>query len=326
HEISVARSPQQNGVVERRNRTLIEVARTILIYAKALLFLWAEAVATGCYTQNRSIIRIRHGKTPYELLHDKPPDLSFFHVFGALCYPINDSENLGKLQPNADIGIFIGYAPINKVFRIYNRRTRQIIETIHVNFDELTAMTSGHSSSGPALHEMTPATISSGLVPNPSLSTPFVPPSRTDWDMLFQPLFDELLNPLSSVDHSAPEVVAPIDEVAAPIPAISTGSPSSTIVDQDAPSPSNSQTTPETQPPVILNDAEEDNHDIEVAHMGNDPYFGVLIPEVPSDQSSSSDSIHTIVQPDHQISEHNNKWTKDHPHEDIIGELARPIS
>ncbi|GJX19910.1 hypothetical protein Tco_0222587 [Tanacetum coccineum] len=139
------------------------------------------------------------------------------------------------------------------------------------------------SSSGPALHEMTPATISSGLVPNPPPSTPFVPPSRTDWDMLFQPLFDELLNPPPSVDHLTPEVVALIDEVAALEPAVSTGSPSSTTVDQDAPSPSNSQTTPDIQPPVIPNDVEEDNHDIKVAHMGNDPYFGILIPEVPSD-------------------------------------------
>ncbi|GJR25053.1 hypothetical protein Tco_0973580 [Tanacetum coccineum] len=181
-------------------------------------------------------------------------------------------------------------------------------------------------NSGPVLHEMTPATISSGLVPNPPPSTPFVPPSRTDWDMLFQPLFDELLNPPPSIDHPAPKVVAPIDEVAAPLPVVSTGSPSSTTVDQDAPSPSNSQTTPDTQPPVIPNDVEEDNHDIEVAHMGNDPYFGIPILEVPSDQSSSSDSIHTNVPPDHQISEHNNKWTKDHLLENIIGELARPVS
>ncbi|GJW64442.1 retrovirus-related pol polyprotein from transposon TNT 1-94 [Tanacetum coccineum] len=180
HETSVARSPQQNGVVERRNRTLIEVARTMLIYAKAPLFLWAEAVATACYTQNRSIIRIRHEKTPYELLHEKPLDLSFFHVFGALCYPKNDSKNLGKLQPKADIDIFIGYAPTKKAFRIYNRHTRRIIETINVDFDELTAMAFKHSSSGPVLHEMTPATISLGLMPNPPPSTPFVPPSRTD--------------------------------------------------------------------------------------------------------------------------------------------------
>nr|GEU51290.1 hypothetical protein [Tanacetum cinerariifolium] len=220
HETSVARSPQQNGVVER------------------------QAVATACFTQNRSIIRLRYGKTPYELLHDKLLDLSYFHVFGALCYPTNDSENLGKLQPKADIGIFTGYAPTKKAFRIYNRRTRRIIKTIHVDFDELTAMASEQSSSGPALHEMNPATI------------------------------------------IAPKLVA------------STGSPSSTTVDQDAPSPSNSQSTPETQPLVIFNDVEEDNHDIEVAHMSNDLYFGILILEATSDQSSSSKVIHTIMYKD----------------------------
>ncbi|GJS56812.1 retrovirus-related pol polyprotein from transposon TNT 1-94 [Tanacetum coccineum] len=141
------------------------------------------------------MIHHRHGKTPYELLHDKPPDLSYLHVFGALCYPTNDSENLGKLQPKADIGIFIGYAPTKKAFWIYNRRTRRIIETIHVDFDELTAMASEHSSSGPVLHDMTPVTISLGLMANPPSSTPFVPPSRSDWDLLFQPMFDESFNP-----------------------------------------------------------------------------------------------------------------------------------
>ncbi|GKA99339.1 retrovirus-related pol polyprotein from transposon TNT 1-94, partial [Tanacetum coccineum] len=178
------------------------------------------------------------------LLHNKPPDLSYLYVFGALCYPTNDSENLGKLQPKADIGIFIGYAPTKKAFWIYHRRTRRIIETIHVDFDELTAIASEHSSSGPALHEITPAIISSGLMPNPHPSTPFVPPSRTDWDMLFQPLFDEFLNPSPSVDHLALEVVAPINAVIALVLADSTGSPSSTTVDQDAPSLSNSKTTP----------------------------------------------------------------------------------
>ncbi|GKD03898.1 hypothetical protein Tco_1178872, partial [Tanacetum coccineum] len=135
-----------------------------------------------------------------------------------------------------------------------------------------------------------PATISSGLVPNPPPSTPPVLPSRTECDILFQPMFDQLLTPPPSVDLQAPEVIAPVVEVIALVPAVSTGSPSSTNVDQDATSPSNSQTTPETQPPVIPNDVEEDNHDIEVAYMGNDSYFGVPIPEVPSDQSSSSDS------------------------------------
>ncbi|GJZ22579.1 retrovirus-related pol polyprotein from transposon TNT 1-94 [Tanacetum coccineum] len=250
HETSIALYPQQNGVVERRNRTLIKAARTMLIYAKAPLFLWAEAVATACYTQNRSIIHLHHGKTPYELLHDKLPDLSFFHVFCALCYLTNDSENLGKLQPKADI-----------------------------DFDELPAMASEHSSSGPMLHEMTPATISSGLVPNPPPSTPFVLPSRNNWDLLFQPLFDELLNPPSSVDCPTPKVIALIVEVVAPEPVASTSSPSSTTIDQDAPSPKNN-----------------------------------------SIASSTSDVIPTVVQTAAPNSEHVNKWTKDHPLENIIVE------
>ncbi|GKE20972.1 retrovirus-related pol polyprotein from transposon TNT 1-94, partial [Tanacetum coccineum] len=217
-------------------------------------------LATACYNQNRSVIRLRHDKTPYELFHDKLPDLSFFNVFGALCYPTNDSENLGKLLPKADIGIFIGYVPIKKAFQIYNRRTRRIIETIHVDFGKLTVMASEHSSSGPALHEMTPATISLGLVPNLPPSTTFVPPSRTDWDLLFQQLFDELLNPLSSVDNPVPEVIASITEVVAPEPATST----------------------------------EDNHDLDVTHMNNDPFFGIPIPENDSEASPSSDIIPTV--------------------------------
>nr|GEX43050.1 retrovirus-related Pol polyprotein from transposon TNT 1-94 [Tanacetum cinerariifolium] len=195
-----------------------------------------KAVATACYTQNRSIIRLRHEKTPYELLHDKLHDLSFLYVFAALCYPTNDSENLGKLQLKADIGIFIGYAPTKKAFRIYNRRTRRIVKTIHVDFDELTAIASEQSSSGPALNEMTPSTISSGLVQKPSSSTPYIPPSRNEWDLLFQPLFDELLTHPPRVDHQAPEVIAPIADAIPLVQVESTGLASLTTVDQDAPS------------------------------------------------------------------------------------------
>ncbi|GJX85251.1 retrovirus-related pol polyprotein from transposon TNT 1-94 [Tanacetum coccineum] len=90
HETSVPRSPQQNGVVERRNRTLMEAARTMLIFAKAPLFLWAEAVATACYTLNRSLVHTLHGKTYYELLKGKKPNLQYFRVFGSLCYPYHD--------------------------------------------------------------------------------------------------------------------------------------------------------------------------------------------------------------------------------------------
>nr|GEU46224.1 hypothetical protein [Tanacetum cinerariifolium] len=96
-----------------------------------------QAVATACYTQNRSLIHTRHNKIPYELVYNKKPDLTFLCVFGTLCYPTNDSEDLGKLQLTTDIGIFVGYAPSRKGYRIYNKRTRRIMETIHVQFDEL---------------------------------------------------------------------------------------------------------------------------------------------------------------------------------------------
>nr|GEZ59205.1 hypothetical protein [Tanacetum cinerariifolium] len=158
HQTSVAHTPLQNGVVERRNWTLVEAARTMLIFYKALLFLWAEAINTTCYTQNRSLICLLYNKTPYELMQDKKPDLSFLYVFGSLCYPTNDHEDLGKFDAKADIGIFVGYAPAKKSFRIYNRRTRIISETIHVTFDELTALASEQFSLGPGLHFMTPAT------------------------------------------------------------------------------------------------------------------------------------------------------------------------
>ncbi|GJX89919.1 retrovirus-related pol polyprotein from transposon TNT 1-94 [Tanacetum coccineum] len=88
-------------------------------------------------------------------MQDKKPDLSFFYVFGTLCYPTNDNEDLGKLDAKADIGIFVGYAPAKKAFKIYNKRTWKIIETIHMTFDELTSMASEQFSSGPGLYSMT---------------------------------------------------------------------------------------------------------------------------------------------------------------------------
>ncbi|GJW22290.1 retrovirus-related pol polyprotein from transposon TNT 1-94 [Tanacetum coccineum] len=170
----------------------------------------------------------------------------------------------------------------------------ELIKTIHVDFDVLTVMASEHSSLEPAFHEMTPTTISSGLMPNTPPSTPYVPHSRTDWNILFQPLFDELLNPQPSVDFQPYTVIAPIAEVVALEPVASTGSPSSTTVDQDAPSPN-------------------------VAHMNNDALFGIPIQENDS-ESSSSDVIPTIVHTTAPNSEHVNKWTKDHPLDNIIEE------
>ncbi|GJT63453.1 retrovirus-related pol polyprotein from transposon TNT 1-94 [Tanacetum coccineum] len=192
HQTSVARTPQQNDIVE------------------------------SC-----SIIRRRYNKTLYELMQDKKPDLSFFHVFGVLCYPTNDNDDLCKLDAKADIGILVGYAPAKKAFRIYNKRTWKIIETIHVTFDELTAMAFEESSSGPGLHYMTPATTSSGLVPNHIPQQSCIPPNRDDWDHLFQPMFDEYFNP--------PSITVPlVQDAAAPRVVVLADSPVSTSIDQDA--------------------------------------------------------------------------------------------
>nr|GFB79088.1 retrovirus-related Pol polyprotein from transposon TNT 1-94 [Tanacetum cinerariifolium] len=126
--------------VERRNRTLVEANRTMLIFSRAPLFLWAEAIATACFTQNRSIIHHRFNKTPYELINGRKLDISFLHVFGALCYPKNDREDIGKLGAKGDIGFFIGYSADSCAYRVFNRQIKKIIETMHVSFDELSAM------------------------------------------------------------------------------------------------------------------------------------------------------------------------------------------
>ncbi|GJW09049.1 retrovirus-related pol polyprotein from transposon TNT 1-94 [Tanacetum coccineum] len=187
HQTSVARTPQQNG---------------------------AEAINTACYTQNRSLIRHRYNKTAYELIQDKKPDLSFLHVFGSLCYPANNHEDLGKFDAKADIRIFVGYAPAKKTFRIYNRRTRIISETIHVTFNELTSMASEQFSSGPRLHYMTPATSSTGLVSKPVSQQPF-------------------------------------QEAAAPRAEVLADSPVSTSIDQNAPSTSIHSSQEQEHSPII---------------------------------------------------------------------------
>ncbi|GKE04171.1 retrovirus-related pol polyprotein from transposon TNT 1-94, partial [Tanacetum coccineum] len=258
HQKTVPRTPQQNGVVERQNRTLVEAARTMLIFSKAPMFLWAEVVATACYTQNRSLIHTRHCKTPYELVHDKKPDLTFFRVFGALCYPTNDSEDLGKLQPTADIGIFVGYAPSRKGNT--TKEPDELWKTIH---------------------------ISSGLVPNPVPAAPYVPPTNKDLEILFQPMFDEYLEP--------PRVERPVSPApAVQVPVNSTGTPSSTTIDQDAPSLSHSPSSLAFQLPSLHQGVAAESplmEDNPFAPIDNDHFINVFAPEPRSEASSSGDLI-----------------------------------
>ncbi|KAJ9542419.1 hypothetical protein OSB04_028925 [Centaurea solstitialis] len=136
HTFSAARTPQQNGVVERKNRTLVEAARTMLTFSKLPLHFWAEAVASACFTQNRSLITKRFMKTPYELVYNRPPSIKFFRVFGCECYVKNDKDNLDKFSPKGDEGIFIGYAMDSPSYRVFNKKTRRVVESTNVDLEE----------------------------------------------------------------------------------------------------------------------------------------------------------------------------------------------
>ncbi|KAJ9548149.1 hypothetical protein OSB04_020692 [Centaurea solstitialis] len=134
---SSIRTSQQNGVAKRRNRTLIEAARSMLIEARLPLQFWAEAVNSACYTQNRSLIVKRFKKTAYELFRERKPNISYFHIFGCNCYIKNDRDNLGKFDAKADDGFLVGYSTVSKAYRVFNKRRKTLEETIHVKFDEI---------------------------------------------------------------------------------------------------------------------------------------------------------------------------------------------
>ncbi|GJS37938.1 integrase, catalytic region, zinc finger, CCHC-type containing protein [Tanacetum coccineum] len=220
------------------------------------------------------------------MVHDKKPDLTFFCVFGALCYPTNDIEDLGKLQPTADIGIFVGYAPSRKGYRIYNKRTRRIMETIHVQFDELTKhMAPVQLITGPAPTFLTTGQIISGLVTNLFPAAPYVPPTNKELEILFQPMFDEYMEP--------PRVERPVSHApAVSVPVNSAGTPSSTTIDQDTPSPSHSPSSLALQSRSLHQDVAVKSTLMEenpFAPVDNHPFINVFAPEPSSEASSSGD-------------------------------------
>nr|GEX67476.1 putative ribonuclease H-like domain-containing protein [Tanacetum cinerariifolium] len=135
-EFSVPRTPQQNGIVKRKNRTVIEAARTMLADLLLPIPFWAEAVNTACYIQNRVLATKSHNKTPYELLHGRTPSIGFMRPFGCPVTNLNTLDHLGKFQGKVDEGFLVGYSVCSKAFRVFNSRTRIIQETLHVNFLE----------------------------------------------------------------------------------------------------------------------------------------------------------------------------------------------
>nr|GFB77719.1 hypothetical protein [Tanacetum cinerariifolium] len=170
-----------NDIVEIRNRTLVEAARTMLSAAKVPLFFWAEAIATACFTQNGSLVIPRHEKTPYHIINERKPSVKFFHIFGFVCYIVRDGENLDKMKEKGDECIFVGYSTQSRAYRVFNKRTRVIMESIHVNFDELSQMASVQNSTdpGPSRHSQASAHNSSDPAPTSHISSDPAPTCQT---------------------------------------------------------------------------------------------------------------------------------------------------
>ncbi|GJZ47013.1 retrovirus-related pol polyprotein from transposon TNT 1-94 [Tanacetum coccineum] len=212
HQTSTAQTPEQKGVVKRRNQILVEAARTMLSIAKIPLFFWAEAIATACFTQNLSLVIPRHEKTPYHIINGRKPTVKFFQIFGSLCYIVRDGENLDKMKEKGDACIFVGYFNQSKGYRVYNKRTRLIVETIHVNFDELPLMALDNVSFDPATQCQTTALKQDSLSPGPQsqknvpTAAETVTTSLNELYMIFSLMFDEYFNGVTSVVLNSSDV------------------------------------------------------------------------------------------------------------------------
>nr|GEZ32801.1 retrovirus-related Pol polyprotein from transposon TNT 1-94 [Tanacetum cinerariifolium] len=186
---------------------LVATARTMLTFANLPLFLWAEAIATACVTQNCSIIHKRFNKTPYELMNKRKPNIKFFRVFGCRCYLLNDFEDVGKLKAKGDIGVFVGYSKESAAFRICNKQTRKIHESVNVNFDEISEMASKQFSLEPGLSNLKEKEKTS----NPSVSK-VSKASKKDLEDLFQDFYDEYFDSSQIMKSSTTNVETLINE------------------------------------------------------------------------------------------------------------------
>nr|GFA94114.1 retrovirus-related Pol polyprotein from transposon TNT 1-94 [Tanacetum cinerariifolium] len=317
HQKSVAQTPEQNGIVERRNRTLVEAARTMLSAAKVPLFFWAEAIATACFTQNRSLVIPRHEKTPYHIINDRKPSVKFFHIFGSVCYIVIDRENLDKMKEKGDECIFVGYSTQSRAYRVFNKRTRVIMESIHVDFDKLPHMASDQLSSDPEPECQNMALNHNSLSPAIQCQANVPQADRTvttsnELDLLFSLMFDELLNGSSKV-VSKPSAVSAAD---APYQR------------QHHTIPLNNHTTPAptcqvpTLAPTVISSENITQAETyaENDQVADDEFINIFSTPVQDQGETSSRHVDSLnMHTFYQRYPFKHRWTKDHPLEQVIG-------
>nr|GEZ37155.1 hypothetical protein [Tanacetum cinerariifolium] len=308
-QLSAARMPQQNGVVERRNRTLVEAARTMFTFENLPLFLWVEAIATACFTQNRSIIHKSFDKTPYELMNKRKPNIKFFCVFECRCYLLIDYKDVGKLKEKRDIGVFVGYSKESAVFRIYDKQTRKIHESVNVNFNEISEMASKQFSLEPGLSNLN----KTGKYSNPSISQ-VSKTSKKDLEDLFQNFYDEYSGASKIMKSLTTNVETSInEEVFHEVSDSFQGESSSSSLNDDVQQSPKEVILPQTSIQSISNnmipnvDEASTSHNVFNKHL-EDAYFDA------STSFHNPSNVYTFYQP----YPHEKKWTKDHPLHKII--------
>ncbi|KAJ9552977.1 hypothetical protein OSB04_017022 [Centaurea solstitialis] len=338
HNFSAVRTPQQNGVVERKNRTLVKAARSMMAHSGVPQSFWAEAVSTACYTQNRTLIVKRTRKTAYEMVEQRKPNIDYFRVFGCKCYVLNDRDDLGKFEPKSDESIFIGYSHNSKAYRVFNKRTRTILESSNVDFSETetysVACPSNVDASFPELFTAPPSTDSStnffaldfldlADYDLPTLTGPIVVPvhaGSTSTSVTSDTFITEPSSSTSTNSVTPESAVSPPEtsSAASPEPVREqTPHPVLAPIPEEAPLPSPSSAQ-RTYAQVVreprLEAAPQTNLEAGSSSRNQREVFAV---QDENDATNNQQAYVTLP--------HTRRWTRDHPPSQITGSPSQPV-